>query len=468
LNVRLKFLGGAQTVTGSRYLLEIENFRVLVDCGLFQGLKDLRLRNWDAFPVDPKSINAVVITHAHIDHTGYLPKLFKEGFKGPVYCTTATRDLMEIMLLDSAKLQEEEAEWAYKKGYSKHSKPMPLYTVEDVNGILGYFRGYPYHQTIQLSKNVTIRYYDAGHILGSAITEVGIRGEKMRKTVVFSGDIGRYNKPILRNPAAIKKADILLVESTYGNKENPGDMEYAKQRLAEIINEAMNRKGCLMIPAFSVGRTQLLIYYIRQLMQEKKIPNVPIFIDSPMSINVTAIYKRHNTFHKLRKSLDGKTDSIFDFPNLHYYRSQSESIAINNIKSNAIILSSSGMCNGGRILHHLFNRLERENDTLLIVGYQAEGTRGRRILEGEKKVRIFGEEKEVKCKVTHINSLSAHADKPELMRWLGNFKTAPKNTFITHGEPDVANIFAQNIINTFGWNVTVPEMMETFELFKGI
>jgi len=466
LNVRLKFLGAAQTVTGSRYLLEADNFRILVDCGLFQGLKDLRLKNWDAFPVDPKTINAVVITHAHIDHTGYLPKLFKEGFRGPVYCTTATRDLMEIMLLDSAKLQEEEAEWAYKKGYSKHSKPMPLYTVEDVNGMLSYLKGYTYHQTIPISKNVSIRYYDAGHILGSAITEVLIRGDKMRKTVVFSGDIGRYNKPILRNPASLKKADILLVESTYGNRDNPG--ENAKEKLAEIINNALARKGCLMIPAFSVGRTQLLIYYIKLLMTEKLIPNVPIFIDSPMSINVTAIYKRHTTYHKLRKSLDGKTDSIFDFPNLHYYRSQSESIAINNIKSNAIIISSSGMCNGGRILHHLYNRLERENDTILIVGYQAEGTRGRRILEGEKKIRIFGEEKEVKCKVVHINALSAHADKSELMRWLSNFKVAPKNTFIIHGEPDVANVFSQNIINTYGWNVTIPELMETFELFKGI
>lgn len=466
MNVRLKFFGGAQSVTGSRYLLETENFRVLVDCGLFQGLKDLRLRNWDNFPVDPKTINAVVITHAHIDHTGYLPKLFKEGFNGPVYCTTATKDLMEILLLDSAKLQEEEAEWAFKKGYSKHSKPLPLYTVEDVNGILGHIKGFPYHQTIPIGKTMSIRYYDAGHILGSAITEVIVRGEKMRKTIVFSGDIGRYNKPILRNPASLKKADILLVESTYGNKDNPGDN--AKEKLAEIINIALSRKGCLMIPAFSVGRTQLLIYYIKMLMDERLIPSVPIFIDSPMSINVTAIYKRHHTFHKLRKSLDGKSDSIFDFPNLHYYRSQSESIAINNIKSNAIIISSSGMCNGGRILHHLYNRLERENDTILIVGYQAEGTRGRKILDGEKKVRIFGEEKEVKCHVMHINSLSAHADKSELMKWLSNFKIAPKNTFITHGEPDVAKAFCHNITNTYGWNVTVPELMETFELFKGI
>ena len=221
MNVRLKFLGGAQTVTGSRYLLEIDNFKILVDCGLFQGLKDLRLRNWEPFPVDPKTINAVVITHAHIDHTGYLPKLFKEGFNGPVYCTVATKDLMNILLLDSAKLQEEEAEWAFKKGYSKHSKPMPLYTVEDVNGILNHFKGFAYHETIAISKDVSIRYYDAGHILGSAITEVIIRGEKMRKTVVFSGDIGRYNKPILRNPTTFKTADILLIESTYGNKDNP-------------------------------------------------------------------------------------------------------------------------------------------------------------------------------------------------------------------------------------------------------
>jgi metallo-beta-lactamase family protein len=466
LNVRLKFLGGAKSVTGSKYLLEIDNakvsYKILVDCGLFQGLKDLRVKNWEEFPVNPKLINAVVITHCHIDHTGYLPKLFKEGYKGKVYCTHATKDLMEIMLLDSAKLQEEEAEYAFKKGYSKHEKPAPLYTVEDVNNMLHTLTGFPYKENIELSPLVSIKFHDAGHVLGSAILELKIQGDKMKKKLVFSGDLGRYNKPLLRNPSSISSADILLVESTYGNKENPADNP--AKRLAEVVNTAFDKKGCVLIPAFSVGRTQTLIYYFKQLIESKMIPSVPIFIDSPMGISATGIYKRNKTFH----TLQDQAISIFDFQNVRYFRNQQESIAINNIKNNAIIISSSGMCNGGRILHHLFNRLPRPNDTVLFVGYQSEGTRGRKILDGEKTTKIFGEEVEVKCNIVHLDGLSAHADKKELFKWLKNFKSAPKQTFVIHGEIETMNIFAQNIRNQFGWNVTVPDYMESFELFKGI
>ncbi len=464
MNVRIRFLGGAQAVTGSKYLIEIDDFKVLVDCGLFQGIKDLRLKNWGEFPVPAKLINAVVITHAHIDHTGYLPKLFKEGFKGPVYCTAATKDLMEILLLDSAKLQEEEADFAFKKGYSKHEKPMPLYNTDDVIKVLPYLKGYRYNQRIQLSDKIAIKYHDAGHILGSAITEMFLQGDKMRKTLVFSGDIGRYHKPILRNPSPIKDADILLVESTYGNKDNPpGNI---KENLAQLINEAFEKGGCVVIPAFAVGRTQTLLYYFKQLIDERLIPSVPVFIDSPMGINVTALFKRHHTFHTLKE--DSRLESVFDFPNLHYYRNQNESIALNNITGNAIIISSSGMCNGGRILHHLYHRLSRPQDTVLFVGYQSEGTRGRRILDGETKIRIFGEEVDVKCNVVHMNGLSAHADRAELLRWLKNFKEAPKNTFIVHGEPEVSQQFGETIQREFGWNTTVPNYMEAFDLFKGI
>lgn len=466
MNIRLRFLGGAKSVTGSKYLLEIESakisYKLLVDCGLFQGLKDLRLKNWEEFPLNVKQIDAVVISHCHIDHTGYLPRIFKEGYSGKVYCTQASKDLMEIMLLDSAKLQEEEAEYAFKKGYSKHEKPAALYSVEDVNDMLPSLQGYGYKQSIALSPQINIKFHDAGHVLGSAIVEIDIIGDTQKKKFVFSGDLGRYNKPILRNPSAISKADILLVESTYGNKENPADNPIKK--LGEVVNEAFEKQGCLLVPAFSVGRTQTLIYYFKQLIEEKIIPNVPIFIDSPMGISATGIYKRNKTFH----TMQDEAIAIFDFQNIRYFRSQQESISINNIKKNAIIISSSGMCNGGRILHHLYNRLPRTNDTLLFVGYQSEGTRGRKILDKEPTTRIFGEEIEVKCNVVHLDGLSAHADKKELFKWLKNFKSAPKQTFIVHGEVETMQIFAQNIRNQMGWNVTVPDYMESFELFKGI
>ncbi len=466
MNVRLRFLGGAKSVTGSRYLLEIDNakasYKLLIDCGLFQGLKDLRLKNWEEFPINPKLINAVIISHAHIDHTGYLPKIFKEGFKGKVYCTQASKELMEIMLLDSAKLQEEEAEYAFKKGYSKHEKPQPLYTTEDVQYTLEFLSGYPYKERIKVSPQISIEFHDAGHILGSAIVEVYIEGDNQKKKLVFSGDLGRYNKPILRNPQAISSADILLVESTYGNKENPVDNP--KIALANAINTAFDKGGCVLIPAFAVGRTQTLIYYFKQLIEERKIPSVPIFVDSPMGISATGIYKRNKIFH----TMNDDAVSIFNYQNVRYCRSQQESIAINNIKNRCIIISSSGMCNGGRILHHLYNRLPKPNDTVLFVGYQSEGTRGRKILDGDKTTRIFGEEVEVKCNIVHLDGLSAHADKNELFKWLKNFKSAPKQTFTVHGETESMNLYAQNIRNTFGWNVTVPDYLESFELFKGI
>ena len=465
MNVRIRFLGGAQSVTGSKYLLDTEDSKILVDCGLFQGLKELRQRNWESFPIDPKTIDTVILTHAHIDHVGYLPKLYKEGFRGPVICTAATKDLAKIMLLDAAKLQEEEADYAHKKGFSKHEKPLPLYTIQDVDDLLPYLEGYRYNQRVKISDKIAVKFHDAGHILGSAITEIYLQGDKMRKKIVFSGDLGRYNKPILRNPSVIKEADYLFVESTYGNKENIA--VDPMEQLATVINEAFDKNGCLLIPAFAVGRTQSLLFYIRKLIELKKIPSVPVYVDSPMAINVTALYQRHNDFHTIKPS-DTIYNSVFEFPNLNYYRSQADSVQINNIRSHAIIISSSGMCNGGRILHHLYHRLPRPNDTLMFAGYQAEGTRGRKILEGDKKVKIFGEEVDVRCNIVHINGLSAHADKSELMKWLGNIKDAPKNTFIIHGEPENSRIFAETITSKFGWNTYVPEYLESYDLFKGI
>lgn len=467
MNVRAKFLGGAQTVTGSKYLLEIDDFTLLVDCGLFQGLKALRLRNWDEFPIDSSSIDAVVITHAHIDHTGYLPKLVQQGFHGPVYCTDATARLMEILLLDSAKLQEEEAEWARKKGYSKHDPPLPLYTLEDAKKAIGMLHPYPFEAEVILTDTVVVKFHNAGHILGAAIVEMILQGNQQQKTIVFSGDLGRYNHPIFRDPTAIPHADILFIESTYGNRDTIS--EFPAAALTKVINEAFDHKGCVIIPAFAVGRTQTVIYYLQLLMKVKEIPEAPVYIDSPMAINVTGLYKEFFSYHKLREQDLENDTSVFDDEHIHYIRSREASMKINSIEKNAIIISASGMCTGGRILHHLYHRLPHENDTLLFVGYQAEGTRGRDILEENENIRIFGNEVPVLCHVRQIEGLSAHADKEELLQWVKNFREAPKRTFVVHGEMESATAFANTLYEEYQWqNVVVPNYLESFELFQNI
>ncbi len=466
MDIRVKFLGAAQSVTGSKFLLEVDDHRILVDCGLFQGLKDLRLRNWDAFPIDIFTINQVVLTHAHLDHTGYLPKLFKEGYVGPVYCSNATEDLMQLILLDSAKLQEEEALFARKKGYSKHANPQALYTVEDAKMVLPYVKSFEYDVDVNLTDKISVKFHDAGHLLGSSILEFTIQGDQQVKKIVFSGDLGRNNQPILRDPSIIKEADILFVESTYGDRDNPEGSP--KEELKKFILEALENKGCVLIPAFSIGRTQHIIYYLKELLEEGQIPDMPVYIDSPMAISATDVYKRNYKYHKLSDHELGNTRRIFEYKNMQYVREQNRSVEINGIKSGAIIISASGMCTGGRIMHHLFHRLPRENDTVLFVGYQAEGSRGRRILNGEPTIKIFGEEVQVKCNIRHLEGLSAHADKLELMQWLKNFEGSPKNTFIVHGERKASENFAKTIRQELGWNVIVPNYFETFELFKGI
>lgn len=464
--IRAKFFGAAGTVTGSRYLLEIDDFRLLVDCGMFQGIKELRLLNWEPFPVDSASIDAVVITHAHIDHTGYLPKLVREGFSGPVYCTAATEDLMHIMLLDAAKLQEEEADWARKKGYSKHENPQPLFTTEDAEKVFPLLKAFNYNSEFNIHPAVSVRYVNAGHILGAASAELTVQGSSQTKKIVFSGDIGRTEDPMLFAPEPLQDADILFVESTYGARLNP--MNHPQDELAEIINQAFERGGCLLIPAFSVGRTQLLMYYMRELIESGKIPDCPVYIDSPMAISVTDLHKKYAGLHRLSEFDLNHQHSVFDYRNIQYRRSQESSIELNYIRKGAVIISASGMCTGGRILHHLYNRLQREEDTLLFVGYQAEGTRGRRILDGEPTVKMFGYEVPVKCRVEKIEGLSAHADRQELMDWIGHFRDAPKMTFVVHGERAVSESFAELIQKEKGWNTRVPELGETVELFRGI
>jgi metallo-beta-lactamase family protein len=467
MNVKLKFLGAAQTVTGSKYLLELDSTKILIDCGLFQGVKELRLRNWDKLPVEPKEIDMVLLTHAHIDHVGYLPRLVKDGFKGKIICTNATADLAKIMLKDAAKLQEEEAVFAFKRGYSKHSKPEPLFNSVDAEQASTLLKGQPMTKSIDIAKGVSIKFLNTGHILGSSFIEMTIQGVNQTKKIVFSGDIGRYNDPIMNEPVTQEEADILLVESTYGDRINPiGKVE---ETLTEVVNQATAGEGAIIIPAFAVGRTQTLIYFFNKLMGEGRIPTLPIYIDSPMAINVTNLYEKHHGQHKIKVEHRGNDlISIFDSPNIHFCQTRESSRALNSINKSCIIISASGMCTGGRILHHMTHRLPREQDIFLFAGYQAEGTRGRDMLDGEKSVRIFGEQIPVRCQVRVVNGLSAHADQAELLQWLKGFKRSPKVTFVTHGEPKTAKAFAQTISQQMGWNTVVPEYLESVSLFEGI
>ena len=447
--------------------MEVDDFKILVDCGLFQGKKELRLRNWDSLPVKPEEIDAVLLTHAHIDHSGYLPRLVKDGFKKKIICTQATKDLLQILLKDAGKLQEEEAAFAFKRGYSKHSKPKPLFTEEDAIEVFHFLDPHPYQQSIQLNNAIAMKFHNAGHILGASSIEIIIQGEKQSKTILFSGDLGRNHDPLMYPPQKFTEADVIFIESTYGDRVSP--MAEVESDLAAALNEAHQKGGSVIIPAFAVGRTQNLIFYIHQLMSAKKIETVPIYIDSPMAISVTSLYERHSAIHKLKVEQSAhELISIFDSPTIKFCNTPESSRVLNDIKYPSIIISASGMCTGGRILHHLYHRLPNKDDTLLFVGFQAEGTRGRSILDGDEAVRIFGIEVPIKCTVREIQGLSAHADQPELIQWLGNFSKSPKMLFITHGEPQVAASFSKHIENELGWQSIVPEYLETFELFRGI
>jgi len=466
MDVKVKFLGGAKSVTGSRYLLEIGSFKIMVDCGLFQGPKALRLRNWEDFPIEPSSIDLILLTHAHIDHTGYLPRLVKQGFNGRIIATEPTVDLVKILLRDSAKLQEEEAAYAQKKGYSKHSKPEPLYTIEDAEKVFPLLERIPFEEETVLNESMKVTAYNAGHILGAAILKLKIKGDQQEKTLVFSGDLGRYHDPILNPPVTIPFADILFIESTYGDRKNQAVS--IEEQLALHIRTTYRNGGVSLIPSFAVGRTQLVLYYLHRLQQKGKIPKIPIYVDSPMAINVTGLYKSYGHYHRLAPSLDDQGTNPYSHSQLHYYQSQESSISLNAIKGDAIIISASGMATGGRILHHLYNRLPNENDSIIFVGYQAEGTRGRRLLDGEKTIRMYGIDVDVKASIHYIDGLSAHADQTELLEWADGFTTKPKRTFIVHGEQEASEALAGLLNSELGWNPIVPEYLESFELFNGI
>jgi len=460
----LQFLGGAGTVTGSKFVLEAGGTRVMIDCGLFQGLKELRLRNWETLPINPASISRVVLTHAHIDHTGYLPRLIRDGFAGPVHATSATADLLKIMLPDSGRLQEEDAEYASRKGFSKHRPPLPLYTEREANAALKHVSPSKYEATVQLSKVMTARFIPAGHILGSSFAAVDIseKGSPSMK-VLFSGDLGRYNQPILNDPAQVLEADYLLVESTYGNRLH--DRTDPKEELAAIINRTAERGGKIIIPAFALGRTQLLVYYLRELEDEARIPILPIAVDSPMGVDVTRLYSRHHEDHDFdMERLENVKRNPLATRNFGLVQGRAGSKALDAQKGPAIIISASGMATGGRVLHHLAQYLPDPASTVILVGYQAAGTRGRRLHDGEKEIKIHGEWVSVNAQVESMGSLSAHADSGEIMRWLKGFNRPPRATFIVHGETDGSRALHEKIVNELGWNAMIPTHDEVVEL----
>lgn len=466
MNIRIKFLGGAGSVTGSKYLLEIDDFKLLIDCGLFQGLKELRLRNWADFPVDTNTIDAVVLTHAHIDHSGYLPRLFKQGFSGPVYCTEPTVDLLDIMLKDAGKLQMEEAIFARKKGYSKHEYPQPLFTVEDAENVMPAVVGVPYATAYDIHPRVRLKYNNSGHILGAAIVELIVKGDSQEKKIVFSGDLGPYSDPLHFSPESVREADILFVESTYGNRQV--EKRDLLDELHHLLLRCEDRGGSLIIPAFSVGRTQLMLYYFWKLHQSGKMPDWPVFVDSPMAISVTSLYRKFSSLHKLRDNTPEDGHYIFDHPLVHYIKDQGASRELNERARPFILLSASGMVTGGRILHHLFHRLKQKKDTVLFTGYQAVGSRGRKILEGEPEVKIFGEQVPVLAHIESMQGFSAHGDQEDLMRWINQFERSPKITFIVHGEAEAANGLSQRIEQEMGWRTIIPTYLENVQLFEGI
>jgi metallo-beta-lactamase family protein len=460
---KITFLGAAGTVTGSKYLVEAGGKRLLVDCGLFEGSKELGQRNWEKFSIDPSTIDWVLLTHAHIDHTGYLPRLVRSGFRGPIYANAATHELCSLLLPDSAHLQEEEAQFHARKKSSRHDPPLPLYTVGEAQQTLEQFREIPRADAFTISPQFFVRPHNAGHILGASWLELTFTENGRQTLVVFSGDLGRYNQPILHDPESPSRADFLLCESTYGDRDHPGGSP--EDVLAQVVSDTAKRGGAVVIPSFAVDRTQLVMYYLRELEQKQRIPPLPVYIDSPMAINVTDLYEKHREDHKLgfQREEDGNRDPL-NLREVHMTRSVEDSKKINDVVSPCIILSASGMANGGRILHHLARRLPDSRSTVLLVGYQAEGTRGRCLQDGAKYIRIFGEEVPVRAHVVEMGQLSAHAGRSELLRWLSGLQAPPRQTFLVHGEPVALSGFRDAIVDKFDWNVVIPAYLESFDL----
>jgi metallo-beta-lactamase family protein len=451
--MKLGFYGAAGTVTGSKFLVETDRSRLLVDCGLFQGLKELRLLNWEPTPFDPRSIDAVVLTHAHIDHSGYLPRLVKAGFAGAIYCTEPTAALLEILLFDSARLQEEDAEYANRKGFSKHHPALPLYNVVDVERTLRLLKIVPSRGHVDAA-GFSVRFYDAGHILGSSF--VGVIEPESGHRFVFSGDLGRYNAPMHADPEPLPDSDTLILESTYGDREHPH--EPMEDQISRAFEETLARRGIVLVPAFAVARAQLLLLLIRRLMDAGRLPNVPVHLDSPMASDVTQLYRRYAE----REGLEMERRELYgNWLTLH--RTVDESMRLNSLKGPRIIIASSGMMTGGRVLHHLRRLLPDRNNLVVLAGYQAAGTRGRKLADGAKYVRVYGGDVPVRARLVQIEGLSAHADADDLIRWIGTAKKPPGTIFLVHGEPSATAALSTRLHDK-GRHAVVPELNRRYEL----
>jgi metallo-beta-lactamase family protein len=449
----IQFLGATQTVTGSKYLVQTENMKVLVDCGLFQGYKDLRLRNWAHLPINPAALDYVLLTHAHIDHSGYIPLLIKNGFNGKILCTEATRDLCKILLRDSGYLQEEEAHYANQKGYSKHHPALPLYTKEDAERSLNYFQTIPLDKRFMLHRGFSASFHYAGHILGASL----IRMEHEDISLLFSGDLGRSNDPIMKPPQNPPESNYLVIESTYGDRLH--DKTDPAIQLREIINRTAKRGGMILIPAFAVGRTQTLLYYIQQLKAKKEIPDLPVFVDSPMATNVTHIYSHHAGENRLNHEQCAAVCGI-----ARYIQTVNESKALCQKKMPMILISASGMATGGRVIHHIRSFAPNHRNTILFCGFQAGGTRGDRMIRGEKEIKMFGQMIPVHAEICQMTSTSAHVDFDEILAWLAHLKKAPQKIFITHGIKASADSLKMKIEQKFHWNCMVPNYLDQVTL----
>jgi metallo-beta-lactamase family protein len=467
MNFTLKFLGAAQNVTGSRHLLECDGHKVLVDCGLYQE-RDLQSRNWEDFGFVPADINAVLLTHAHLDHCGLIPKLVKEGFSGKVYCTPATSELAKIVLLDAGKLQEEDAEFKrkrHKKEGRQDPRPIePLYTLQEAEKSIDAFSPVEFKRVFSPVDGIEVCFYEAGHILGASIIKIILRQDGQSRVILFTGDLGRINKPIIHDPEIFEQADYILMESTYGDREHT-EAEDTKQQLAAVVNDTWKAGGNIIVPSFSIERSQEVLYYLNELLHEDRIPHVMTFLDSPMAVKVTEVFEKHPELYDERmRAMMSRNNSPFSFKGLVKVQSTQESKAINHIKGTVMVIAGSGMCTGGRIKHHLANNISRSECTILFVGYQAKGTLGRQILDGAGEVRILGQMYPVKARVAQVHGFSGHADRKELLGWVKHLKQPPRKIFLVHGEKESAESFRQYIVDNTGWNVTVPEYQQAVSL----
>ena len=459
---QLTFLGAAGTVTGSKYLVEANGKRLLVDCGLFQGGKELRERNWVHSPQDPAAVDWVLLTHAHLDHTGYLPRLVHDGFHGPIFANAATKELCALLLPDSGHLMEEDAADAARKGRASHKPPLPLYTEDEALATLNRFSEIPRLGEYRISPEFLVRSHNAGHIVGASSLELEITEGGQKMTVLFSGDIGRYSQPILYDPEKPPRADVVLCESTYGDRDHPSDPP-AEQALADVINRVAKRGGVIVVPAFAVDRTQLLMYYVRKLEDANRIPKLPVYTDSPMAINVSDIYLRHEEDCQPQYKAQ-IAESASEAHTVHVMRTVEESKQINNVHTPAIIISASGMATGGRVMHHLKQRLPDPRNCVLLAGFQAEGTNGRLLEDGAKSLKIHGELVPVRAEVTNLRQVSAHAGQSELMRWLSGLPAPPRQLYLVHGEPAASTALQSTIQSQLGWRPALAQYLQTVNL----